>query len=140
MRPGPWLLVAGDAAGLLALVIFVGHPNFRHPGLTSVTRRLIDAVDADSHPMKLIRGTHDNVYYSYKERSFEPAFARAQGEEVSLTGGAGDGYCFDTNSIHAGSLDGRKARYVVVVEFHSGIIEDAFSRHGLHFRSPFGLR
>ena len=34
MRPGPWLLVAGDAAGLLALVIFVGHPNFRHPGLT----------------------------------------------------------------------------------------------------------
>jgi hypothetical protein len=22
----------------------------------------------------------------------------------------------------------------------SGIIEDAFSRHGLHFRSPFGLR
>ena len=100
----------------------------------------LDAVDADSHPMKLIRGTHDNVYYSYKERSFEPAFARAQGEEVSLTGGAGDGYCFDTNSIHAGELSGRKARYVVVMEFHSGIIEDAFSRHGLHFRSPFGLR
>ena len=90
--------------------------------------------------MKLIRGTHDNVYYSYKERSFEPAFARAQGEEVSLTGGAGDGYCFDTNSIHAGELSGRKARYVVVVEFHSGIIEDAFSKHGLRFRSPFGLR
>ena len=57
-----------------------------------------------------------------------------------LTGGAGDGYCFDTNSIHAGELSGRKARYVVVVEFHSGIIEDAFSRHGLRFRSPFGLR
>ena len=90
--------------------------------------------------MKLIRGTHDNVYYSYKERSFEADFARAQGEEVRLTGGAGDGYCFDTNSIHAGELSGRKARYVVVVEFHSGIIEDAFSRHGLHFRSPFGLR
>ena len=100
----------------------------------------LDAVDADSHPMKIIRGTHDNVYYSYKERSFDPASARAQGEEVSLTGGAGDGYCFDTNSIHAGELSGRKARYVVVVEFHSGIIEDAFSRHGLHFRSPFGLR
>ena len=46
----------------------------------------------------------------------------------------------DTNSIHAGELSGRKARYVVVVEFHSGIIEDAFSRHGLRFRSPFGLR
>ena len=59
---------------------------------------------------------------------------------TGLTGGAGDGYCFDTNSIHAGELSGRKARYVVVVEFHSGVIEDAFSRHGLHFRSPFGLR
>ena len=60
----------------------------------------LDAVDADSHPMKIIRGTHDNVYYSYKERSFEESFARAQGEEVRLTGGAGDGYCFDTNAIH----------------------------------------
>ena len=45
-----------------------------------------------------------------------------------------------TNSIHAGELQGRKARYVVVMEFHSGVIEDAFSKHGLHFRSPFGLR
>jgi len=108
---------------------------------TRVCRILfLDAVDADSHPMKIIRGTHDNVYYSYKERSFDEDFARAQGEEVRLTGGAGDGYCFDTNSIHAGELNGRKARYVVVVEFHSGVIEDAFSRHGLHFRSPFGLR
>ena len=97
-------------------------------------------IAASATRMKIIRGTHDNVYYSYKERSFEEDFARAQGEEVSLTGGAGDGYCFDTNSIHAGELSGRKARYVVVVEFHSGVIEDAFSRHGLHFRSPFGLR
>ena len=85
-------------------------------------------------------GAHEKAQRRRQERSFEPAFARAQGEEVSLTGGAGDGYCFDTNAIHAGSLDGRKARYVVVMEFHSGIIEDAFSRHGLHFRSPFGLR
>ena len=136
-------------AGLALAVLHVG----RHPA----TRRLSeDAVDACEYcerltrdwetrvcrilPMKLIRGTRDNVYYSYKERSFEESFARAQGEEVRLTGGAGDGYCFDTNSIHAGELSGRKARYVVVVEFHSGIIEDAFSRHGLRFRSPFGLR
>ncbi len=111
MRPGRRPLVAG-AAGLVTLILFVGHPNFRHPGLT--TRRLSDDAEAD--------------------------FARAQGEEVRLTGGAGDGYCFDTNSIHQGTLEGRKARYVVVTEFHSGIIEDAFSRHGLHFRSPFGLR
>ena len=105
-------LLAG-VAGLALAVLHVG----RHPA----TRRLSeDAVDACEYCERLTR--------------------RAQGEEVRLTGGAGDGYCFDTNSIHAGELSGRKARYVVVVEFHSGVIEDAFSRHGLRFRSPFGLR
>jgi hypothetical protein len=44
MRPGRRPLVAG-AAGLVTLILFVGHPNFRHPGLT--TRRLSD--DADRH-------------------------------------------------------------------------------------------
>ena len=39
MRPGRRPLVAG-AAGLVTLVIFVGHPNFRHPG---PTRRLSGA-------------------------------------------------------------------------------------------------
>ena len=38
MRPGRRPLVAG--AGLVTLVIFVGHPNFRHPG---PTRRLSGA-------------------------------------------------------------------------------------------------
>ena len=66
--------------------------------------------------------------------------ASATAASGASAGGAGDGYCFDTNSIHGATMDGRKARYVVVMEFHSGIIEDAFSRHGLHFRSPFGLR
>ena len=167
MRPGPWLLVAGDAAGLLALVIFVGHPNFRHPGLTSVTRRLSnDAGDACKYCERLPRdwekrvcgilsggagdgrgfadfffsGIAANATRAPRWTALSHRLARAQGEEVRLTGGAGDGYCFDTNSIHAGELSGRKARYVVVMEFHSGIIEDAFSRHGLRFRSPFGLR
>ena len=106
-------------AGLALAVLHVG----RHPA----TRRLSDdAVDACEYCERLTRDWETRVC--------------RKGEEVSLTGGAGDGYCFDTNSIHAGELSGRKARYVVVVEFHSGIIEDAFSRHGLHFRSPFGLR
>ena len=62
MRPGPWLLVAGDAAGLLALVIFVGHPNFRHPGLTSVTRRLSnDAGDACKYCERLPRDWEKRV-------------------------------------------------------------------------------
>ena len=40
-----WLLVAGVAAGLVTLVLFVGRRTSRHPGLT--TRRLSD--DADRH-------------------------------------------------------------------------------------------
>ena len=128
MPPGRRPLVAGVAAGLVTLVL-LSNRDFRHPATRRLSDAAADASDACEYCERLTR-----------ERSFEPAFARAQGEEVSLTGGAGDGYCFDTNSIHAGELGGRKARYVVVMEFHSGIIEDAFSRHGLHFRSPFGLR
>ena len=76
MRPGPWLLVAGDAAGLLALVIFVGHPNFRHPGLTSVTRRLSnDAGDACEYCERLPRDWEKRVC-------------------GILSGGAGDGRGF----------------------------------------------
>ena len=102
MRPGRRLAVA---AGLVTLVLFVGQPNFRHPGPTrrlsdaaadasdaceycerltrdwekrvcgilsggaddggffsdyfsGIAAKAIDAVDADAHPMKLIRGTH----------------------------------------------------------------------------------
>ena len=76
MRPGPWLLVVGDAAGLLALVIFVGHPNFRHPGLTSVTRRLSnDAGDACEYCERLPRDWEKRVC-------------------GILSGGAGDGRGF----------------------------------------------
>ena len=79
MRPGPWLLVAGDAAGLLALVIFVGHPNFRHPGLTRTSRRLsggaADAGDACEYCENLTRDWEKRVC-------------------GILSGGAGDGRGF----------------------------------------------
>ena len=122
MRPGRRPLVAG-AAGLVTLVLFVGNPNFRHPGLT--TRRLsggaadavdaflslagrnlnvseyisgqwhhdrcakrvkcflfLDAVDSESHPMKLIRG----MLKSFDEAGGYVAFEAARVEGAVLVG------------------------------------------------------
>ena len=36
---------------------------------------------------------------------------------VTLTGGAGEGFCFDTNAIHRGTLEGHTERDVVIVTF-----------------------
>ena len=162
MPPGRRLL-AGVVAGLAVLVL-LSIRHFRHPATRRLTYRHPErhagyrnapGSDACEYCGNLTRDWETRVCrilsggagdgsgfadFFFSGIAANATRARAQGEEVSLTGGAGDGYCFDTNSIHAGELSGRKARYVVVMEFHSGVIEDAFSRHGLRFRSPFGLR
>ena len=71
MRPGR-LLVASVAAGLVTLILLVGHPNFRHPGLT--TRRLRD--DADREDYKFL----ENV----KNAGGYPAFVEARVEVAVL--------------------------------------------------------
>ena len=112
MRPGPWLLVAGDAAGLLALVIFVGHPNFRHPGLTSVTRRLSnDAGDACEYCERLPRDWEKRVC-------------------GILSGGAGDGSGFaETFFSGIAATATRKPRYECVNgRFVGFCVESSFKR------------
>ena len=112
MRPGPWLLVAGDAAGLLALVIFVGHPNFRHPGLTSVTRRLSnDAGDACEYCENLTRDWEKRVC-------------------GILSGGAGDGSGFaETFFSGIAATATRKPRYECVNgRFVGFCVESSFKR------------
>ena len=112
MRPGPWLLVAGDAAGLLALVIFVGHPNFRHPGLTSVTRRLSnDAGDACDYCERLPRDWEKRVC-------------------GILSGGAGDGSGFaETFFSGIAATATRKPRYECVNgRFVGFCVESSFKR------------
>ena len=72
------LLVAGVAAGLVTLVLFVGNRTSRHPGLT--TRRLSD--DADRHAVDACE---------YCERLTRDWEKRVCG---ILSGGADDGGSF----------------------------------------------
>ena len=115
MRPGPWLLVAGDAAGLLALVIFVGHPNFRHPGLTRTSRRLsggaADAGDACEYCENLTRDWEKRVC-------------------GILSGGAGDGSGFaETFFSGIAATATRKPRYECANgRFVSFCVESNFKR------------
>ena len=115
MRPGPWLLVAGDAAGLLALVIFVGHPNFRHPGLTRTSRRLsggaADAGDACEYCENLTRDWEKRVC-------------------GILSGGAGDGSGFaETFFSGIAATATRKPRYECVNgRFVGFCVESSFKR------------
>jgi hypothetical protein len=54
-----------------------------------------------------------------------------------MLGASGEGYCFDTNGIHRGTLDGTRARYSIVVEFHDELLEQEF-REARVPRPPFG--
>ena len=104
MRPGPWLLVAGDAAGLLALVIFVGHPNFRHPGLT---RRL-----TYRHPERHAGNAPGSDACEYCENLTRDWEKRVCG---ILSGGAGDGSGFaETFFSGIAATATRKPRYECV--------------------------
>ena len=94
MRPGrPF--VAGVAAGLLTLVLFVGNRNFRHPGLA--TRRLSD--DADRHTVGACE---------YCERLTRDWEKRVCG---ILSGGADDGGFFNDYFSGIAASATRKPRY-----------------------------
>ena len=97
MRPGRRPLVAG-AAGLVTLILFVGHPNFRHPGLA--TRRLSD--DADRHAVDACE---------YCERLTRDWEKRVCG---ILSGGADDGGFFNDYFSGIAALATRKPRYECV--------------------------
>ena len=36
---------------------------------------------------------------------------------TDMVGAKGDGFCFDTNAIHRGSMDGKHQRDVIIFEF-----------------------
>lgn len=96
-------------------------------------------VTPGSHPTLVVPRTHRTVYYSYQ---FEPSrfddahVARSHAPPLSLQGKVGDGFCFDTNAVHRGTLDGSEARHVAIFEFHDDKLESAFRLHGV--AAPFG--
>ena len=108
MRPGR-RLVAGVAAGLLSLVLFVGKRNFRHPGLT--TRRLSDdASDACEYCERLTRDWEKRVC-------------------GILSGGADDGNFFSDYFSGIAASATRKPRYECVNgRFVGFCVESSFKR------------
>ena len=87
----------------------------------------------------MIAKTHDALYYSSdpKDHFFQRLYAQRQGQEITFTGGAGDGFCFDTNSIHSVSLNGSEARHVAIFEFHDEGLERSFRQSAVR-SPPFG--
>ena len=74
------------------------------------------------------------LYYNYDSflaSRFSDDYVRQQyPPPVSFVGGVGDGFCFDTNSVHQGTLSGSKQRDVLILEFHDRRKVQAFHESG----------
>jgi len=101
----------------------------------------LDDVTPSAHPMLLVPRTHLTVYYSYSlfdaSRFSDEHVEQHHAAPRMMLGGRGEGFCFDTNGIHRGSLPGTRARYTAVVEFHDEQLELTFKAAGVP-RAPFG--
>ena len=78
-------------------------------------------VTAQSHPLRIARGSQRTLYYSYDnviESRFAARYVTQNYEVHDVLGGFGDGVCFDTNAIHQGGPDGTVQRDVMVLEFN----------------------
>ena len=78
-------------------------------------------VTAKAHPPRVIRGTHTTLYYNYDSyfaSRFRDSYVRSAyaQDEAALLGDVGDGFCFDTNAIHQGTLSGSRHRDSLIFE------------------------
>eukprot|EP00966_Prymnesium_polylepis_P320557 7376936-Prymnesium_polylepis.1 len=82
----------------------------------------LTAVDASTHPTSVAKGSHRNVYYSYDsfhESRFDDEWVRANYEVADMLGEVGEGFCFDSNTIHRGELRGTGGRDSLIIEFNA---------------------
>ena len=97
-------------------------------------------VGPNSHAPLVVPRTHRTVYYTYSNvqssRFDDEHVLKTYGSPLSLFGDVGDGFCFDTNGIHRGTLAGTKARHVAIFEFHDDGLERAFKVAKVD--APFG--
>ena len=96
-------------------------------------------ITEESHPMRLISNSHKQIYFDYSR--LQPSrltdeYALKHGKEIVFTGPAGRGFCFDTNGIHKGTLNGKKKRITLITEFHNQMMENTYAR--LQVQAPFG--
>ena len=73
------------------------------------------------HPPRIAPGTHRTLWYSYDnlhESRFAAAYVEREYAVVDILGDFGEGFCFDTNAIHKGTLGGTHRRDAIIFEFH----------------------
>lgn len=91
-------------------------------------------VSAKAHPPRIVRRTHKMLYYDYDAYAasrYSDAYVHASyPPPLSMLGDVGDGFCFDTNSIHQGSLGGSRQRDSLVLEFHDKHKVAAYAQSG----------
>lgn len=87
----------------------------------------VNDVDESTHPTIVADRTHNWFHDCYVAGALGGKYARFDDAEINhlnlklvpMTGKAGGGFLFDTNSIHKGQLHGSKPRTAVIFEFHS---------------------
>ena len=82
-------------------------------------------VTEHSHPTQIAKGTHEAFYYASilgkswgRASKFSSDYISRNFQIASMTGPAGGGFIFDTNSLHRGVAKGVSGRRVVILEFH----------------------
>lgn len=79
-------------------------------------------VSLSAHPTQIATGSQRNVYYSYdmlEESRFDDQYISANYEVQAMLGQAGEGFCFDTNTVHRGLLEGNESRTCLIFEFNA---------------------
>lgn len=92
---------------------------------------------ADGRPTQVARGTANTIYYYLAEpwaltSRYSDSYVQSHFDAVDMTGPAGGGFVFDTNSLHRGVVLGNRPRKTVILEFHGhGKLPRAFhsARH-----------
>ena len=80
-------------------------------------------VYSDGRPTVVAARSHNLLYYSYGNpwqliSRYSEEWVQSQYQVVPMTGAAGGGFLFDTNSLHKGEVLGRRGRVTVILEFH----------------------
>ena len=74
-----------------------------------------------THPLRVASGSHRTLFYSYDtpaEVHFTNQYVEAGYKVETFTGDLGDGVCWDTNTVHSGTIEGDEQRDVLMFMFH----------------------
>lgn len=78
-------------------------------------------VDEHTHPTRIAVGSHETLYWSHNlvaTSRFSSSFVRRNYRTVPMVGKMGEGFIFDTNTIHSATVTGNRSREALVIEFN----------------------